>query len=226
MKRFTEYLDSLQTDPKQSAKAFWGFYGIFFFLIFLLFVFGKKNPPYEYETEEEVTMRLNKNYLFDYKVTLDDEVFDYYGKKDQDTELFKFNNNDYYFNESFYIKKDSWEEVDNPYKFYEFLNYDNYRLIINNAYYDSKDDVNNDNMEWHYKISSNTLNELLYSKNTDFEELPNDIYVTLGQDDFIKNITFNLDNFCLNNNLCQKSLKIELSFDMIDEIKEIDNPLQ
>lgn len=230
MKRFTDYLDSLQTDEKKSAKYFWGFYLIFFILVFLMIFFGRRNytnTEYEYgEVEEELVMRLNKNYLFDYKVYLDNQLFDYYGKKDQDVELFKYNNYDYYFNKSFYIKKDNWEETDNPYKFYEFLNYDNYKTIIKNGYYEKREILNNGNTLWYYEISGNTLNKLLFKKNTDFEEEANEIIIELDDKNTTKKITMNLDSYCLKNELCEKSLKIELEFDMMDEIKEIDNPME
>ena len=229
MGKVTNKLDELMNkDPQKSAKSFWEFYAIFFLIVFLILLVGRKNysnVEYEYGSDElEMKLKFSSNYLFDYKVTLDNQIFDYYGKKDQEIELFKYNNNDYYHNELFYIKKDSWKETDNPYKFYEFLNNENYRLIMNNAYFDNKTD--NNNIEWTYKISSNTLNSILYNKETDFDEMPNTIIVVTDEDGLVKGINYNLDSYCKNNSLCDKSLKIELSFDMINEIKEIDNPIE
>ena len=77
--------------------------------------------------------------MFDYKINLDGVMHDYYGRKRENVELFKYNNVDYYINGSdVFSNKGTWVKSENPYIFSEFIKLENLNLIMNSASYESK----------------------------------------------------------------------------------------
>ena len=80
-------------------------------------------------------------------------------------------------------------------------------------------------MEYQYKISSNTLNEVVYNQNTDLDEVPNTMIFKTDEKNNITNILFQFDSLCMSNPKCQEHLKIEMSFEMFGGVSKIDNPM-
>lgn len=218
-----------EVTPKK-AIVFFGFYLVFFGVLIALLVFGgnKNYLTQEYEKGNNTINNkgmLNKNFVFDYKITVDGKLHDYYGKRYEDTESFKYNNVDYYRNNSeFLALKDTWVKCDNPYLFYEFLDFDSMAKILQKATYMTKTEDKDGNVLYHYLITSNTLNELLYSENTDYDEEADSIDVLTNSSNTISKIVYQLDHFCTHRDNCGEKLVIEMNFEMFGSVKKIDNP--
>ena len=198
--------------PKKTL-VFFAFYLVFFAILFGIVFFGGDKDFL--------------NFVFDYKITIDGVLYDYYGKRYEDTELFKYNNLEYYRDgKEFFVNQELWMKSDNPYKFYELIDFENASMIFSQATFDSKKEMENEKEEFHYLISSNTLNQLLYNENTDYDEEVDSIDVTTNSDNYIEKIVYHLDHFCVHRENCQNTLMIEMSFEMFNNVQKIDNPIQ
>ena len=226
-----ELLENFKSSEKQTQKtiAFFGFYFVFFIVVFSLIIFGG-NKDYlhqEYEKGNSYNNKgvLNKNFLYDYKITVDGVLYDYYGKRYGDVESFKYNNQDYYRDkDQYFVHKEEWETIENPYVFYELIDFDNLAKIMSKATFIDKKEIEK-GMEYQYKISSNTLNEVVYNKNTDLDEVPNTMIFKTDEKNNITNILFQFDSLCISNSKCQEHLKIEMNFEMFGGVNKIDNPM-
>lgn len=231
MKNIKDSIQNIFENQSQKTIAFFVFYFFFFLVVFLLIFFrGDKdylNQEYEKgDTTSTNTGILGTNFLFDYKVEVDHVLHDYYGKHYQDRETFKYNNLDYYHEkEEFYSYQDSWITVENPYVFYEFLDFDSLKEIMSHASFIKKEEGES-NTTYYYQISSNTLNEILYGQNTDYDDVPDTITILTDQKNRITQIVYQLDTFCKYQEKCLEQLKIEMNFDMLGEIGEIESPIQ
>lgn len=226
-----EFLEKFKKAENQTQKTilFFGFYFIFFAILFLLlFTRGDKNYLLqEYEKGNSLNHKgvLNRNFLFDYKVKVDSKIYDYYGKRYGDVESFKYNNFDYYHEEdTFFVKKDSWEKVENPYVYYSFLDLDMLPKILSSTTFISKKDLDKDGVEYTYQISSNSLFSVIYDKNTDYDDIPNSILIQTDSSNNITKISYQLDSFCSCVEECKEHLDIEMNFEMFGSVGQIDNP--
>ena len=177
MKDFLEKIKSNSKDGEevnpQKTIVFFAFYVVFFIVVFcVIFLGGKKDYlKQEYEPGNNVYEPGigNTNFVFDYKVTLNGVLHDYYGKRYGNVEAFKYNNFDYYFDgEQFLVNKDTWIKTDNPYVYYEFLNLEKISLLLQNITYMNEKELDNGDVELYYLVSSNTINQDLYGNNTDY----------------------------------------------------------
>ena len=235
MKKYFEKIqDFIKWEEKDlSTKktiVFFGFYFVFFTFLFLfLFFNGDKNylkQEYEKGTESVNKGFLGTNYVYDYKVTHNDQFYDYYGKRNGDVESFKYNNLDYYHEKNqFFVNQETWIKTDNPYLFYEFLDLDSLRTVIDGATLMSKDEDEKNNRIYHYLISSNSLNQILYFENTDYDEEADSIDVSTNSSDQITSIRCRLNHFCSHRENCGGTLLIEMNFEMFGNVQKIDNPL-
>lgn len=232
MKDFLEKIKSNNKDGEevntQKTIVFFAFYVVFFIVVFCVIFLGGKKDYLKQEYEPGNTLYEpgigNTNFVFDYKVTLNGVLHDYYGKRYGDVEAFKYNNLDYYFDgEQFLVNKDTWIKTDNPYVYYEFLNLEKISTLLQNITYMNEKELDNGDVELYYLVSSNTINQDLYGNNTDYDEEPDSITVLVG-DNNIKKITYKLDHFCSHRDNC-KSLMIEMNFEMYGSVSEIDNPI-
>ena len=233
MKNFIDNIKEFKKTKNGVPILFFGFYLLFFIAIVLLIRFGgdKKFMAKEYEkgrpTQFNTSLLLGKNYYYDYKITLDGVVHDYYGKKFQDTESFKYNNNEYYRNkDDFFINSGAWVKCENPYLFYELIDIDNMCNVLNNSTLLSKDVSEEGEYTYKYLLSTNTINKLIYNVDTDFDEIPNEIEIVLDNNSATSVINFKLNSFCKLNGKCNDSLTIEASFEMFNSVKEIGNPIK
>ena len=233
MKKIIELVKDISNRPKGKAFLFFCGYLIFFLGVFLLIRFAGKRDALIQEYEKGNTYKIKvdslvkNNFTYDLKVVIDGVTYDYYGKRyNANSEIFKFNNLDYYRNgDDFYVNKDDvWTVTESPYKYYDFIYTDIIVDILGKATFYSEEKID-DSINYTLKISSNTLNKLFYDKDTDFEEIPNTIVVN-STDKIINKVTYDLNSFCKNNNLCTKSMKITTTFDMYGDVKKIDNPIK
>ena len=233
MKNFFKNLKEVKKNPRGEAFLFFGFYFVFF-LVLILFLRGghkNKNNINNYDYDEPINLlfdgsKLEKNnYSFNYKVILDGVNHEYIGKKNND-EMFLYLNNQYYHHDNdFYIKKDNWEKVVNPYMFSDFFNIEKLFILINNGYLESETNYNSGKINYNMLISTNTINQILYNIDSDYSEIPNSVVVSKNEKSIINQIHFSLDSFCKLDKMCNKSLEIIISYDNIGEIEEINNPI-
>lgn len=233
MKNIIENIQELKKNPKGNAIIFFLFYFVFFVILFLVIKgTGNKNSLLqEYEKGNTSVFDnngiLSNNYMFDYKIKLDGVVHDYYGKRKDTVETFKYNNIDYYKSDKdFFSNNGTWVKCETPYLFSEILDIGNMNTIMNNATYESKTEYDDGKIDYNFLISSNSLNKILYNMDTDFDEVPNKIVLSSDSDKIINKISLILNSFCMLNNKCNSSLEIELNYDMFGGVSKIDNPIK
>ena len=219
MKKLIEYIKELRKKPYGNAVLFFGFYIIFFTIISIMARTGSVgNVKQDNEPTGVVVNNLEKyNYSFEYKVVLDNDTYSYTGNKEYNTIYYKYNGKDYYNrDDKSYIKEDNWKEVDNPIKFYSFLKETNMNNIINSSYIDSKNNYDNGEVAYNLLVSSNTLNKMINGVETDYDEIPNKIKVSVNNG-YISEINYNLDNYCKEKDSC-KSLNIIVNYKEFNKI--------
>lgn len=228
-----DFFDNIKDSKNGKIIVFFGVYLLFFIGIFCLIKFGgnKDYLTQKYERGNKGLYDnegiLSNNYYFNYKVKIDGVVHDYYGKKYDNVELFKYNNHDYYRNvDNYYINNnENWSKVDRPYLLYEFIDIENSGNLLDDAYLLSTNKSGDMVKSYTYLVSSNSINKFLYNIDSDYDEVPNQIILEVDDKKNVNKITFKLNSFCKLKNVCQNDLEIELSYEMFGEVKKIDNPL-
>lgn len=234
MKKFINKIKEIKEMKNGKAILFFGFYFIFFLILFLILKLSEKNPlshPDEYEKGNNgyvfhMDKILENNYKYTFTITIDGVQYIYLGQKNGSKEIIKFNNKDYFRNEFDFFRNDNiWLKCENPFVFTDFLDINIIEKIIETSSYESKTSFENGKQSYNLLISSNTLNQLLSNINSDFLEEPNKIYINTDTEKYVNEIKFNLDSYCYLNNLCQKSLEINLEYYDFGNILEIVNPI-
>ena len=232
MKDKIDTIKDIFNDPKKKAYAFFGFYFVFFIFVFVfLKSVDRKHYRYEdYELGKKFTYNSenikNNNYSFNYSVKLDDITYLYNGKKNSNSELFNYNDKEYYrLNDNYFINNDIWVKCDDPYKFSLFMNIDNIVLLLDSSYFESKTVYEEGKTVYNLLISSNTINKIISNIDSDYEEVPNKVVLTVDKDKNITDISFVLDSYCVLTKKCDKSLSIDLSYSDFGNIEDIKNPI-
>ncbi|MBQ3307163.1 MAG: hypothetical protein IJG68_03100 [Bacilli bacterium] len=233
MKEFLEKINELKEHPNGKAIFFFAFYFVFFAFVFLwIHLAGDKDAiTQEYEKGNSSSFNMkeifSQNYVYDYKVTIDNVLHDYYGKKLSTVESFKYNNQDYYNNEgNFFVHmNDDWVNTSSPYLYSEFYQNEIIKELFNRATYYSTTTYDNGTSDFHFLISSNTFYKLFYDQNTDYDEVPNEIIYTANANHDVVKITYLLDSYCATLDDCGEHLTIELNYDLFGSMESIDNPV-
>lgn len=235
MDKLIETIKKIYENPRGKAVLFFAFYVVFFAIVFLFINLSKTELSYgdDYEKSEvSYTFDLNKlfaeNYGFKYNITLDNNNYSYFGAKLKEEETLKYNNLDYYRNgNDYYVKNNElWIKTDNPYVYSEYMDNTNIKKMLEKSSFVSKTVYESGKNTFTFAISTNTLNSILYGLNTDFDEIPNEIIISTDEERNVNHITFNLDSFCKNNNLCVYGFKISLDFDNFGDVEDIINPME
>lgn len=227
MKKFINLIKELRKTERGKAILFFAFYAVFFIILFIILGINRNNTltEKEYETSNDYLFDTSaisdNNYHFTYVITKDNVKYTYDGKRYGDTELITFNDKEYYFDGNKYYENK--QEVSNPYIYPEFINFNNFLVLIEAATPDYKTDYKSGSSKYGFLIASDTINKLINNKKTDIGDNPNTIIVTSDEDNKVSEINYNLSNYCLKNNLCKSNLEIDLSYDQFGEIKEIVN---
>ena len=141
--------------------------------------------------------------------------------------MFDYNGNNYFSSDDkYFINNSIWSKCDNPIMFYNFINPSKLTSILENSWNEANTSYEDGRHEYSLLISTNTLNKLLDSKNTDYDDVPNKIVVSTDSDKLANKITYNLDSYCKLNNLCDNSLSLEISYYRFGKIEGIDNPIE
>ena len=218
MKKVIEFIKELKKKPYGKGVLFFGFYLIFFIIVFIIIGIGGSNKTKKYENTSNFNTKYleNYNYSFEYKVVLDNNTYSYIGNKNNDIFNYTYDGKNYYNSKDKSYIKEEEKEVDNPIKFYSLFDKSIMDKIINSSYIESKTTYDNGTIVYNLLISSNTLNKLLNDKDTDVEEIPNKIKVSISNG-FINEINYDLNSYCKINDSCS-SLNITITYKEFSKI--------
>lgn len=213
MKKYIEYFKELKKKPYGKSIIFFGFYLIFFIMIGLMFLFsGEKKITNTDNNNGDTYKNLfsSNQYSFTYKVVLDGINYMYSVNKIDNSYNFIYDNKEYKIVDNKVYSNDI--EVENPIMFSNFFNGQTVLNIVNNSYEESKTTYNDGSEVYNLLVSSNTLDKIMDNIDTDYEEIPNKIIMSLNSDKKLKELNYNLDSYCLLNKLCNSSLNIIISY--------------
>lgn len=207
MSKVIGYLKELRKKPYGKAVFFFGFYLIFFIVIFLILNLGGNDKTKEVQN----TNKFNNdyfgkyNYSFEYKVVLDNNTYSYVGSKNDDTFEYTYSGKEYLNKNGIsYNKEDESKEIENPIKFNTFFDESVISEVLNSSYIESKTTYDSGDSVYNLLISSNTLNKIIDDRDTDIEEIPNKIKLSINSNGFINEISYSLDSYCEINDSCNK----------------------
>lgn len=219
MKKLIEFLKELKKKPYGKGVFFFGFYLVFFIIVFFIINIGGVNDKIKEQNNNNSNtsnginiVELNKNnYEFEYKVILDNTTYLYVGSKNNHTFNYVYNNKNYYnIGDKSYASEDK-KEIDNQIKFYKLFNEDIIHEIIVTSYIESKTIYDSGDIEYNLLLDSNKLEKILNNKDTDVDELANRVKATISEDNLIKEVNYNLDNYCKIDDSCN-SLNITIVY--------------
>ena len=227
IKQIIALIKELRKTPRGRGILFFAVYFVLFAVLFLIIQLSDNKGTYEKDYELgrpysfDISYIEKGNYHFEYTITKDDVKYLYVGDMDNNKEKFIFNNKEYYYDGDKYYVEDT--EVDNPYLYSEFKNIDNIKELLSAATYESKTSYESGFTKFNFLLSSNTINELIYNKQTDIDEEPNSITVSNDSDGIMNEITYHLNSYCKSEETCKDKLEINISYSKFGEIKEIVN---
>ena len=207
------------------------------FFLFMIFVIiyikaGNSNDNYEalpttnnihkidVTNEEEINNYTFDNY--DVKVNLDDEEYLYDISYKDGVFIIndKINNKNYKLEYSDELNKNIYYElidsnyviIDKPTKFIDFLRQDILWILYPSLYHES--DTNYVDSKYklsiNYLVDINNLNKLIYKTDTDYSTMGDFIKLYFDKEENLIRISYGLDNYCRNNNICNSNLEIDL----------------
>ncbi len=229
-------LKELLSTPRGKAVAFFGFYFIFFLIIAIAARTGERvasDGENHYETGIENRFSFasieSNNYKFNYKIDIDGVSSSYVGiktgKKEKVTcpNLVEFygENGNYFTNTG-----GVWIKTDRPYQYEEFMDIENIKELVSKATYISNTSYESGKDVYNYNISSATICAILENKDIDIEEEPNEIIISVDENNYVESVKFVLNSYCKVKNHCVNSMSITLNYELYGEIEEIKSPLQ
>ncbi len=232
MKNFFQLIKVLWSSSRGRAFLFFGFYFVFFFFLILI-IRGGHHPvdtDQTYERGKKYSFSFqelfDKNYSFSYSEVLDGNSMLYEGKKNQKQSLFHYMENQYYYDgENYYLKEEKWQKSDNPFLLPDFFNEEMISSLVDASSYESTTSYESGREVYHFYLSSNTINQIVYGIHTDIMEEPNKVVVSVNENHQIDSISFYLNSYCIASKMCQKSLDIKLSFSDYGKIDKIESPI-
>ncbi|MGN0973710.1 MAG: hypothetical protein ACI4OT_03110 [Bacilli bacterium] len=132
---------------------------------------------------EKITL---DNYSFEYTIMKDGILHTYNGKRYQQKEQFTYNNNEYFKEADKFYKKVTieneitYEEVENPYVYSEYLDFDNLNQILEKSEYNSTTTFKDDSKDISYYMYLN-------------DELTENTITLTAKDNLLEKIEINLD---------------------------------
>ncbi len=231
MKKIIEDYKKIRSTPRGRALLFFGFY----FVFFLVLIICLKNSPGNNDNNESIVNNntpysveslKSDNYHFQYTIYLDNVKYIFDGKRNGLAEEFTYLNKNYYYNgDNYFVKEDTWLKTSNPYLYPEFLDRNNIIELINKAYLESDTKYQSGKHTYHYLVDINVLFETFFHEKTDYAGELDAMKVSINEDDVIDSIALQLNEYCKYDHLCQKTLRIELDYDLFNEIEVIKSPI-
>lgn len=224
--------------PRGRGILFFAAYFLFFVAVILVVrlstpgeVIGtgfESGNPYRFS----IANIMNDNYQFDYTVTVDDNTINYQGKRDNDVELFNYQdaltNSNYYRSGNNYLIQNGglWLKSENPYKYLEFMDIDKISELLKSATYISKTEYESGKEIYNFGLSTVTIMKVLENIDIDISEIPNEIVLITDEDGYTNEIQFKLDSYCSYKKICNKKMEIVLKYDQYGKIEKIASPIQ
>ena len=118
-----------------------------------------------------------------------------------------------------------WVKSENPFIFSDFFYSESMVNLIKYSFFESKTLYEDGKTTYNLLVSTNTINKLLHNEDSDFDEVPNKLLVTIDENRNIKEISMELNSYCILNKKCEKSLNINMKYDNYSEIDKIDSPI-
>lgn len=228
-KEFKEFIKT----PRGKATMFFGAYLLFFIFIAIFARTGgtsgvnkkyETGSPFKYNFNEIA----NKNYKFNYSFVVDGVTTIYEGNSTKTGSLFSVNDVSYYFNGSNYFTNTNgvWLNVSSPYSYYGFVDSDKMKELLDKATYISKTEFEDGRDVYTFNIASATINKLFENRDLDVEEVPNEIVISVDDDNNINEIKYTLDSYCKAKGICVMGMNVTLKYEEFGEIGEIASPLE
>lgn len=216
MKKVIEFLKELKKKPYGKSVFFFGFYLIFFIVIFIILSMSSNRTitrTDENKSSLNITFLNNEKYSLNYEINIDNNINTYNINKDKNTYQYKYNEKDYYQeNLETYVKDNDWVHTDSPIKFNKLIEAKYITTIINDSYVESKTTYDNGDVTYNLLVSSNTLNKILDGKNTDLDEIPNRITISMNKRHSVNDIKYSLDSYCKSNSMCNSNMTIFVKY--------------
>lgn len=232
MKKNIENIKELKEKKYGKVILFFGFYLLFFLFLAIFARVGRRNSTLSSDYERGSTDKgmilenlENSNYKYVYTITLDDIKYTCSGEKYGNLELFEFNNQKYYYDGVNYYLYGTLNNIDYPLGYREFLDFKKVINLSKLGYLESSTNYEDGKVNYNYLVSSNTINKEFNFNETDFDEIPNNLIIGTDKDKNINHIDFKLDSYCLLNNLCNKNLRVELSYSDFGKVEKIVNSI-
>ena len=207
------------------------------FFLFMIFVIiyikaGNSNSNYEVRQITNNIYKINisneeviNSYTFnnyDVKVNLDNNEYLYDISYNDNLLVIndKINNKNYKLEYSDELNKNIYYElidgnyviIDKPTKFIDFLRQDILWILYPSLYHES--DTNYVDSKYklsiNYLVDINNLNKLIYKTDTDYSTMGDFIKLYFDKEENLIRISYGLDNYCRNNNICNSNLEIDL----------------
>lgn len=229
-KEFKEFIKT----PKGKAAMFFGAYLLFFiFIAIFARTGGTANVNKKYETGSPLRFNinsiLNNNFKFNYNINVDGVTAVYVGVSTKTNSVFKVNDSlEYYFNGSNYFANTNgvWLNVANPILYDKFMETTNIELLLKSATYISKTEYESGKDVYNFKISTATISKLFEGVDVDVEEIPNEVIVSVDEDNNITEVKYVLDSYCKAKNICKMGMNITLNYEDFGKVTDITSPLE
>ena len=177
---------------------------------------------YKIDVSNEKELEKYTFYNYDVKVNLDGKEY-LYDISDKDDSIIindKINNNSYKLEYSDELNKNIYYElidgnyviIDKPIKYIDYFNQAILWVIYPNLYHES--DTNYVDSKYkisiNYLVDINILNKVINKTNTDYSTKTDSIKLYFDKDEKLIGISYALDNYCRNNDICKTNLEINL----------------
>lgn len=219
-------------NPRTRAFIFFGFYFVFFVVLFIILGNSQNEPQVdpvdEIDIEYQFDLINEENYHFVYQVKEDEKTIVYEGDKNLEKELFTVkddsNIKEYFNNDNmFLVKNELWELGENPYSYPIFFDVKEINRLVKNSTLISKTEFSNNDRLYQYEISTTTLLSLLEEQEVDLMDEPNKIHLYVNEGEVYK-IELDLTPYISYQKGKPHSLQITLEYTNFGEIQELDIP--
>ena len=100
------------------------------------------------------------------------------------------------------------------------------KSLIEKATYISKTEYDSGKDVYNFKISSATISKLFEGVDIDAEEIPNEIIISVDEDNNITEVKYLLDSYCKVKEICVSNMNITLNYEEFGKVEEITSPLE
>jgi len=224
-----QFIKELRKTPRGRSALFFGFYIIFFALVFLVFRSSGTSAPYNNDKTESFNFKfagiVARNYQFDYTYQINDNTILFEGETNRNKELFTRTTdvitNYYRYNDRYFqLIGNEQVEVVNLFYYNEFLNIDLLKQMLNEATFISKTEYAEGFTKYNYQITTTTLVKIIDGNMIDIDDPVNTIEIVVNKNNEVTEIIYDISSYTLFKDNIMKTL-INLKYSRFGEIEEI-----